>query len=163
MENKTNINVEELKTILKVKPVKVEKVKVAKPEIIIKDLVISKDITIKEMKTCVVITNTLGNKWYLKGHTLEITKPIPELADRTIIFSKEVIAKCHLGHVTCVIKNVADTKDLQSILKHFKNSEGIKKIAKEEIKKPKVKAIKEPKVKAAKKTIESPKLELHAA
>lgn len=110
------------------KPAKVEKVKA---EIIIKDLKLPKAVEIKECKTCSVITNANGNKWYLKGKTLQITQPLAELKDRIEKFSKEVIAKGHLGHVTCFIK-VTDTADLQSIISAFKDSAGPEKKAKAE-------------------------------
>ena len=108
MENKTTT-----KTEVK------EVVKVAKPEIVIKDLVLPKEIVVKEMKSCVAVTNAKGNKAYLKGHSLEISTDIPGLEDRTTYFKKDIIAKCHLGKSIGLIKNVADTKDLQNILKLF--------------------------------------------
>lgn len=104
--------------------------KIEKKEIIIKDLKLPKEITVKVMPTCVRITNTNGNKWYLKGRTLEITTAIPELENRIEKFSKAVIEKCHLGHVTCCIRNIQDTADLQDILSHFTHSAGIQKTTK---------------------------------
>ena len=139
MENKTTT-----KTEVK------EVVKVAKPEIVIKDLVLPKEIVVKEMKSCVAVTNAKGNKAYLKGHSLEISTDIPGLEDRTTYFKKDIIAKCHLGKSIGLIKNVADTKDLQNILKLFGKVEGLKKVAKEE-----KKVVKTAKVakKTAKKTV----------
>ena len=122
-------------------------VKEAKPEIVIKDLVLTKDITVKEMKSCVAVTNAKGNKAYLKGHSLEISTVIPGLEDRTTYFKKNIIEKCHLGNSIGLIKNVADTKDLQNILKLFAKVEGIKKPAKEE----------KPVAKTAKKTVKTTK------
>jgi hypothetical protein len=138
---------------------KVEKVKAEKPvkevkvkaEIIIKDLKLPKAVEIKECKTCSVITNANGNKWYLKGKTLQITQPLADLNDRIEKFPKEVIEKGHLGKVTCFIK-VTDTADLQTILDSFKDSAGPEKKAKVE------KPAKTKKVKADKatKTEETP-------
>jgi hypothetical protein len=100
---------------------------VAKPVLDVKALVLPKEIKIEIMKTCTVIRNANGNKWYLKGKTLEITHFIPALKSRLERFSDDVIAKCHLGYVTCKMA-VSDTADLQDVLaKHFANSPTIKK------------------------------------
>ena len=120
-------------------------VKTAKPVIVIADLKLPKDVHIKTMKTCSVITNDTGNKWYLKGHTLEITTALPELENRLEKFSKAVIEKCHLGHVTCVIRDVVDTDDLEGILKVFSKTPGVKKVEE----KPAAKETKAPKAKKA--------------
>jgi hypothetical protein len=129
---------------------KKEIAKVEKPVLNVKALVLPKEITTEIMKTCVVIRNANGNKYYLKGHTLEITHFIPALAKRITKFSDEVIEKCHLGHVTCKM-TVTDTADLQDVLvKHFLKSDGIKKAAKVEEKKPVVKAAKKSSKKSTK-------------
>lgn len=47
----------------------------------------------------------------------------------------KVITKCHLGYIKGLIKDVADTADLQNILKSFKTSAGIVKTAKVIVKK----------------------------
>ena len=123
--NNQTVAVEEKKVPEVKTAVKVEKKeeKAAKAEIVIKDLKLPKEIIVKVMTTCTSFVNAKGNKWYLKGRTLEITTPVAALSKRVEKFSKEVIEKCHLGHVTCCIRDIADTDDLQSILsKHFLHS-----------------------------------------
>ena len=129
--------------VVKEPKVKAEKVIKEKVVITLADLKLPKDVQIRECSTCAVITNTNGNKWYLKGKTLQITQPLVEMKDRIEKYSKEDLENGHLGKVTCYTK-VTDTNDLQSILAVFASSQGPAK--------------KEPKVKPAKtkKIVESP-------
>lgn len=120
----------EVKAIPEVKAKK-EVVKIAKPVIVIDDLKLPKEIIITKHSSCVSFVNANGNKWYLKGSTLEITTLPKELESRATKFTQDVIEKCHLGYVTAVIRDVKDTNDLQSIMKSFTNSVNATKLAKD--------------------------------
>jgi len=111
-----------------VKAVKEPKVKVIKEKVIINmaDLKLPEGVAIRQCTTCSVLTNANGNKWYLKGKTLQITMPLVEMKDRTVPYSKEDLENGHLGKVTCYTK-VTDTNDLQSILAVFATSAGLPK------------------------------------
>ena len=122
----------------------VETVKVVKPAIVIADLEVPKGITVKEHKTCVSFVADSGNKWYLKGRTLEITRIPAVLAKRVEVFTSAVIEKNHLGYVTGVIRDVKDTADLGNLLKHLKGALKDEKAAEKPVTK---KAAKTPKAK----------------
>jgi hypothetical protein len=90
--------------------------------ITITDLKLPSGVEVKEMKTAISFTRG-SKKAYLKGRSLEITNPIKDLGSRVKLYSKEIIAKCHLGNVQGVIPAVADVIDLGKILnKYFKSA-----------------------------------------
>jgi len=100
----------------KAKEPKVEKP--AKEEITANDLKV-KDITITPKTSCVIFENANKVRWYLKGHTLEMTVCPKDLADRFEGYSKERLATGRTGKIIGVIRKVANNKDLVTILAHL--------------------------------------------
>lgn len=95
---------------------KVEKPK--KEEITAKDISV-KGITVTPKTSCIIFENANKVRWYLKGHTLEMTVCPKELADRFEGYSKERLATGRTGKITGVIRKVANNKDLETILAHL--------------------------------------------
>jgi hypothetical protein len=89
-----------------------------KEEITAKDLKV-KDITITPKTSCVIFENANKVRWYLKGHTLEMTVCPKELADRFEGYSKERLETGRTGKIIGVIRKVANNKDLETILAHL--------------------------------------------
>jgi hypothetical protein len=92
--------------------------KPAKEEITAKDITV-KGITVTPKTSCIIFENANKVRWYLKGHTLEMTVCSKELADRFEGYSKERLATGRTGKIIGVIRKVANNKDLATILAHL--------------------------------------------
>ena len=96
-------------------------VKPAKPEIKVSEIKLGKEIIIKEMKSATTFFNA-SRKACLKGRNLELTMADVIKDDRVVVLTKEYITTHHLGAMRAILKNVADTKDLQNLLNlYFKS------------------------------------------
>ncbi len=92
--------------------------KPAKEDITAKDISV-KGVTVTPKTSCVIFENANKVRWYLKGHTLEMTVCPKELADRFEGYSKERLETGRTGKIIGVIRKVANNKDLETILAHL--------------------------------------------
>jgi len=92
--------------------------KPAKPEIKVSDIKLGKEIIIKEMKSATTFFNA-SRKACLKGRNLELTMADVIKDDRVTVLTKDYITTHHLGAMRAILKNVADTKDLQALLNTY--------------------------------------------
>ena len=92
--------------------------KPAKPEIKVSDIKLPNGILIKPMKSATTFFNA-ARKACLKGRNLELTDAAKITDDRITILAKDYIITHHLGAMRAILKNVADTKDLQHLLSSY--------------------------------------------
>jgi len=92
--------------------------KPAKPEIKVEDIKLASGIVIKPMKSATTFFNA-SQKACLKGRNLELTVADIIKDDRVTVLTKEYITTHHLGAMRAILKNVADTKDLQNLLNTY--------------------------------------------
>lgn len=91
--------------------------KVVKEDINIKNLAPIKDLTVTEKTSCTIFENANKVRWYLKGHTMEVTTNI--LPDRIELLSEERLASGRMGKIIGVIRKVKDNNELLAILNHL--------------------------------------------
>jgi len=107
------------KTTTKTAKPEVKKVeKPAKPEIKVSDIKLPSGIIVKEMKSATTFFDAT-RKACLKGRNLELTDSAKIKDDRLTILDKDYITTHHLGAMRAILKGVADTKDLQTLLSSY--------------------------------------------
>ena len=109
---KTEVKAPEVKTA------KAPEVKVEKKDIDLKTLTAPKGITVTAKSSCIIFQNEKGVKWYLKGHTMEVTTA-KGLEKRAELLSKERLESGRMGKIIGMIRKVQDNQDINSILSHL--------------------------------------------